>query len=77
MLSRFESACGESPFAQSSRVALAVICQRYNPGGNELGNEAIGMTESDISLMSAGSNTILVMNGTIEVIAPPFAALAL
>jgi len=38
-----ETTCGESPFTQSIRVALAAVSKCYNPSGNDLSYDLIGM----------------------------------
>src|SRR5580700_5824535 len=41
-----ETTCGESPFAQTVRIALAAFCQCYNSGGNHRLHGFIGAPEA-------------------------------
>ena len=41
-----ETTCGEGPFTQSIRVALAALCKCYNPGGNDLSHDLVGVPEA-------------------------------
>lgn len=41
-----ETTCGESPFAQTVRIALAAFCQCYNSGGNHRLHGLIGTPEA-------------------------------
>jgi hypothetical protein len=41
-----ETTCGESPFTQSIRIALAAFCKCYNSGGNDLFHGLVGVPEA-------------------------------
>jgi hypothetical protein len=55
---KLETTCGESPFTQSIRVALAAVRKCYDPGGNDLSNDLIRVPEAanifDCSVVSIG-----------------------